>query len=230
MRFLWCVALGLLAAQPARAADPDALWKIVDGKCAPAAKAITPPSPCTTVDPVRGVAVLKDNSPEKPFHFLAIPTAKVTGIEDNRVLEDRSFEVAWGVRGLVDTRVGRALPRMAYALAVNSRNGRSQSQLHIHIDCVRPDVRAALDGVAIGEAWAVVPVPVDGHRVIARRVAGEMLAGVNPFRLLAERAGADMGDWTIVVVPAPGEGFFVVAHNDVFAHGEAMMDFTCHGF
>ena len=36
------------------------------------------------------------------------------------------------------------MPRDDISLAVNSVYGRSQNQLHIHIDCVRSDVRNAL--------------------------------------------------------------------------------------
>lgn len=229
MRWPLLVALALLSASPARAADPDALWKIVDGKCVPAARAGAEPKPCAAVDATRGAAILKDNSPEKPYHYLAIPTARVTGIEDNGVLTDRSFEAAWENRQMVAAKLGRPLPRTAFVLAVNSRNGRSQSQLHVHIDCIRPDIRGALDSQPIGEAWAVFPVPLDGHQVIARHVSGETLAGINPFRLLAERVDGDLGDWTLVVAPV-ADGFDLIAHNDAFAHGEAMMDFTCHGF
>ncbi|MCX7383640.1 MAG: CDP-diacylglycerol diphosphatase [Alphaproteobacteria bacterium] len=228
-RTLAAFALFLLAIQSACAADPDALWKIVDSKCAPAARAGLEPKPCTSLDLPRGVAILKDNAADKPYHYLAIPTAKVTGIEDPSVLADRSFEVAWDNRALVATKLGRPLPRAAYALAVNSRNGRSQSQLHIHIDCIRPDIRAALDATPPGPAWAPFPVKLDGHRVSARLIPGDTLAGINPFRLLAEQSGPDMGDWTLVAAALP-EGFALIAHNDAFAHGEAMMDFTCHGF
>ena len=220
----------LLVATGALAADPEALWKIVDGKCAPAARAGTGAGLCVSVDLARGVALLKDNSADKPFHYLAIPTAKVTGIEDDGVLADRSFEVAWDNRELVATKLGHPLPRVAYALAVNSRNGRSQNQLHVHIDCVRPDVRAAVDAGPVGAAWTALPAPLDGHRTLARRIAGETLAGVNPFRLLAEQVGGPMGDWTLVVVPLQSEGFVLLAHNDARAHGEGLMDFRCHAF
>jgi len=220
----------LLIATGSLAADPDALWKIVDGKCAPAARGGQDPKPCAAVDLARGVALLKDNSADKPYHYLAIPTVRVSGIEDDGVLADRSFEVAWDNRDLVARKLGHPLPRIAYALAINSRNGRSQRQLHIHIDCVRPEVRAAVDAGPVSARWTALPAPLDGHRTLALRIPGDTLAGVNPFRLLAEHVGGPLGDWTLVVVPMLPEGFVLLAHNDAFAHGEALMDFTCHAF
>jgi CDP-diacylglycerol pyrophosphatase len=77
--------------------------------------------------------------------------------------------------------------------------------LHIHIDCVRRDVRDALaaNRDAIGESWDAFPVPLAGQPWRALRVDGENLGTVNPFRLLAKGdpdAAADMGKHTLVVV------------------------------
>jgi len=90
-------------------------------------------------------------------------------------------------------------------LAVNSPYGRSQDQLHIHIDCVRQDVRDALAAHrdSIDMTWSEFPVKLAGQPWRAFRVDGENLGTVNPFALLANGdpdAGADMGKHTLVVV------------------------------
>ena len=42
------------------AADPDALWNIVHGRCVPNAERGAGPAPCSLVDLAGGYAVLKD--------------------------------------------------------------------------------------------------------------------------------------------------------------------------
>jgi CDP-diacylglycerol pyrophosphatase len=95
-------------------------------------------------------------------------------------------------------------------LAVNSVYGRSQDQLHIHIDCIKPAVRAALDAHAraIGPNWAPFPVPLAGEPYLAKRIDGSDLAGANPFRLLAAlpEARAAMGQESLVVTGETGAG------------------------
>ena len=109
------------------------------------------------------------------------------------------------MRQLTESRAGKELPREDISLAVNSRSGRSQDELHIHIDCVRRDVRDALAAHrdAITLSWSAFPVPLVGLPWRAFRVDGRILGTVNPFRILAKgdpAAGADMADHTLVVV------------------------------
>ncbi|HZM08527.1 MAG TPA: CDP-diacylglycerol diphosphatase, partial [Methylocella sp.] len=47
---------------------------------------------------------------------------------------------------MVSRRAQKELPRDAINMAINTAGSRSQDQLHIHIDCIRPDVRKALLG------------------------------------------------------------------------------------
>lgn len=242
---LGLMLLVALAATSVRAANPDALWQIVHGRCVPDQQANNVPAPCALVDLPGGYAVLKDI--DGATQFLLIPTAKVTGIEDKAVLAPAApnyFADAWRERGMVEQRAGRTLPREAIGLAINSTYGRSQNQLHIHIDCLRPDVIAAVQAhrAAVGPAWAPFPVKLLGHPYLARRVVGDDLA-VSPFRLLADGvpvAPGDMGQWTLVVAPTtfdgtPGDGtpgFVLLAdHVDLTmmdrASGEELQDHAC---
>jgi len=239
------LAIALLA-PAARAADPDALWKIVHGHCVPNEERHGTPAPCALVDLAHGVArgfvLLKDIRGRT--QYLLIPTARVTGIEDPKLLGPGApnyFADAWRERSFIQRAAGRALPRDALGLAVNSPYARSQNQLHIHIDCQRPDVRTALQHAApaIGDTWAPLPMPLAGHRYWARRVSGDDLGGNNPFKLLAaEKPGARaaMGEQTLVVAGAefPGSrpGFILLdgqlnlAVGD-HAGGEELLDHTC---
>ena len=86
------------------------------------------------------VAILKDLI--GVAQMLAIPTRKITGIEDPQMLAPDAppvFADGWKAKTLVEARLGgRTLPREAVALAINSQYARSQEQLHVHVDCVPP--------------------------------------------------------------------------------------------
>ncbi len=229
-----CVGCAVLGSLVARAADPDALWKIVDGRCVPHARGGNP-APCVQVD--ADDAVLKDI--EGATQFLLIPTARIPGIESAALLAPGApnfFAAAWDARRYVDQVVGHPLPRDAFALAINPPSARSQNQLHIHIDCIQPAVRAALDTFPIGADWAMLPAPIAGQRYAAIRLPGEAL-GRNPFVVLADGiAGAReaMGLYTLVLVgnadPAAGDGFILLAGRvgpDGAGHGEDLEDHRC---
>jgi len=231
----------ILAATSARAANPDALWQIVHNRCVPGQQVHGAPAPCTLVDLAGGYVVLKDI--EGATQFLLMPTAKVTGIEDPAILAPHApnyFAAAWRSHDMVEQRAQQTLPRDTIGLAINSIDGRTQNQLHIHIDCLRRDVIAAVraQGGAVGLAWAPFPVKLLGHPYVARRVMSDDLSNANPFRLLADGvpvARGDMGKWTLVAVPTAfggALGFVLLAdHVDLAimdrASGEELQDHAC---
>jgi CDP-diacylglycerol pyrophosphatase len=229
-------------ALPACAADPDALWDLVSGQCVPAQQARHDPGPCLSVDLAGGYAVLKDQS--GATQVLVIPTTRITGIESPVLLDPASpnyWADAWTARHDVETLAHREIPREDLALAVNSVYGRSQDQLHIHVDCIRADVRDALNTALdrIGPKWAPLDVSLAGHRYKAMRIAGEDLGGQDPFKLLAAgdaMARAEMGVETLVLAGAVFEdgspGFILLSDRadpstrDPAA-GESLMDHGC---
>jgi CDP-diacylglycerol pyrophosphatase len=238
---VWLVAVG--SAGPARAdGDPGALWRIVEGHCVPNQVAHRDPAPCAAVElggSRGGWAVLKDLV--GATQFLLIPTQRTSGIEDPVILAPDApnyFAAAWKARSFVDERAGSRLPRDQLSLAINSTFARSQDQLHIHVDCVAPEVHTALTqyGAAVGTGWAPFPVPLAGHRYDAIRIADVDLDQVNPFVLLADGvAGArdDMAARTLVVVGSVdadgGPGFVVLtdradAATGDLAEGEQLQD------
>jgi CDP-diacylglycerol pyrophosphatase len=238
------VACAALAALPAtgRAADADALKRIVEGMCVPAMTTIGHPLPCRKVDLSRRYAVLKDINGRT--QYLLIPTDPVAGIEAPSLLSDGArnyWQDAWEARMFVEEAAGRPIARDLIGLAINSAKGRSQNQLHIHVDCVRRDVVATLRRYqsAIGPDWRPLPFRLRGHRYLATRVEGANLGGVDPFRLLADkvpRARAAMGDQTLVVIGATFKngkpGFYVLddyvgASLGDFASGEELLDHAC---
>ena len=234
------IMLGL-AVSPGAKADPNALWKIIDNRCVPHQRAGANPAPCALVDEKQGYAILKDLT--GPSQYLLIPTARITGIEDPKILGPGAtnyFAEAWENRHFTEERLRLALPRPDISLAVNSAYGRSQNQLHIHIDCVRTDVAETLHTheEVIGDTWHEIDLPPKSHPYLAMRISGDTLEGVKPFALVAARgqAGHAMGRQTIVVVGTRFKdgtaGFYLLNGEASLAgldsgSGEELQDHTC---
>ena len=229
---------------PAYAANPHALWQIVHQRCVPDEQANHRPAPCAVVDEAKGYAVLKDIVGRE--QFLLIPTVRTGGIEAPALLAAGApnyFADAWAQVPLVEARLGHALPREDMSLAINSAYGRSQDQLHIHIDCISPAVHDALAAEldSIGTDWTALRTPLAGHHYRAMRIAGDQLGDANPFHLLARSlpdAARQMGRHTLVLVgarlppPSPGPGFILLDdHLDLLrldrASGEELQDHGC---
>lgn len=242
-RFAALALLALLAAAPRAAhADPDALWKIISEKCLPNEREYGKPDPCALVNldggQEHGFVLMKDR--EGASQYLVMPTAKITGIEDPAILAPGAanyFADAWHQRHYAEEAAGNKLPPDTMSLAINSPHGRSQNQLHIHIDCLLPTVRTVIERnlAAIGDKWAPFPEPLVGHPYRAIKVAD--LDSANPFTLLADGvpgARAAMGDQTLAVVGIGGDkpgfvildGQFDAAAKD-FASSEELQDHSC---
>lgn len=226
--------------------NPDALWQVVHQRCVPDQIEHGSPAPCASVDlsggEPHGSAVLKDRN--GPYQYLLIPTAPISGIENAALYADNAanyFSAAWAARRELEHAIGHPLPRDALSLAINSRFGRSQRQLHIHVDCLKPEIRASLQAwmTAIGEDWAPLPAPLNGHAYQARRVHDADLSHENPFRLLpaAERdRELERSRHTLVLVGAhfadDDEGFVLLDGRATLwpfdpGHGEELQDHAC---
>jgi CDP-diacylglycerol pyrophosphatase len=239
-------ALVALSAMRGIAADPDALWKIVHDRCVPNAEKTGQPAPCALVElrggVERGYAVLKDLV--GVAQFLLIPTARLGGIESPELLTPDApnyWDDAWQARSDVESKLGHALARDAIGLAINSASGRSQAQLHIHVDCLREDVRAFLRAheSEIGKDWSPPRFRLNSHPYRAMRIEDAELRGADPFRLLADGvpgARANMASQTLVLTGASfadgKDGFYLLAdHVDLLsadlASGEELLDHDC---
>jgi CDP-diacylglycerol pyrophosphatase len=234
------LVVALIASRALAAADPDALWNIVHGGCVPHMEHGAGPAPCRLVDLPGGYAILKDI--RGATQFLLIPITRLAGMESPEILANGApnyWHAAWQARRYVAERAGRNIPREDIGRAINARSRRSQDQFHIHIDCVRADVkrRLASDQGNIVTRWIALPLPPAGHPYLVRRVESSDLTGIDPVRLLAEEvpaAGADMGDQTLVVIGAAfgpdREGFYLLADRAAAPDrgwGEELLDHDC---
>jgi CDP-diacylglycerol pyrophosphatase len=231
-----------LVADVAAGANRNALWTIIHDQCVPHQEAANDPAPCAEVDLSRGEAdgwvILKDR--EGDTHFLTIPTRQAAGIEDPLIGtpgQPDYWRAAWSARQRVSARTGKALPRDTVGMAINGHGWRSQDQLHIHTDCIRPAVRETLAGHEdeIGEQWNDFPYDLAGQRYRVRRLTGAE-PEPDPFALLradAKAQGGSIAERTLAVLgdSAQGrDGFILLTRQSVAgdrAHAEDLLDRDC---
>jgi CDP-diacylglycerol pyrophosphatase len=221
---------GALFAMGARCANRNALRQIVQEQCLVHWVQQHDPTPCERVE--AGYAVLADR--KGGAHFLLIPTKVLAGIESAELLNADTpnyFSAAWQARDRVAAVVGHRVSRDAVGLAVNPPRARSQDQLHIHIECLRPDVFMSLHEAAEAIKYTWSTVRIGGAHYDALRIMGEDLDGTNPFELLAKHippADHVMGDYTLVLAGmqfSTGPGFILLASAG--PAGELLLDSTC---
>lgn len=222
----------------------EALWRIVSTQCVPASQAGNFPSPCLTLnnDDETGFAVLKDRI--GVAQVLVIPTKQISGIESpdsRKALAKNYWAAAWNARFFVFGYLQREIARDEVGLAVNSQHDRSQDQLHIHVDCIKPQVRDLLRKHVdeIGYSWSLLPFELDGKKYNARRLDDADLGRTNPIALISDElseAAADMGAETIFVAGAKfgdGKDGFILLEDRAGrtlldnGHGEDLQDHAC---
>ena len=232
-------AAALVAASGAQGEPRGALWAVVRG-CKLNHRLTGAAWPCLAVDARRGVVVVPD--PHRRTQVLLVPAARVPGVESPALLAAETpnyWALAWEARSHFQRRAGPGASDREVGLAINSALGRTQDQLHIHIDCLRPSVRRAVDRAAprLTEDWTPL-----GRRLARRRaylvrwLPRDALATADPFKLLASEAQGGLGDWALAMVAAaqaPDEaGFVLLAHRADPSHGdlgaaEELLDHRC---
>lgn len=242
----WRLALsagltGLVLAVPASAgSDPtrDVLWMALK-TCVLAKTLANRTFPCLAVDlgsaERPGTAVLR--APGEPTHIVVMPTDTVSGLESAPLRGPRGqayWRAALSARHFVTDPLKNRVPEADIGLAVNSARGRSQDQLHIHLDCLRPRVLDALGahGRAVGRSWAPFPVPLAGDRFQAMRVRAADVETFNPFVALSTLPGRrDLTRTSFAAVATrPGDpepGFILLAYRARQASAEDIMDHGC---
>jgi CDP-diacylglycerol pyrophosphatase len=238
LRALFAILGAVLLVTPAPCANRDALRQIVQEQCVVHWLDQHSAAPCEQVylaDPLRadsGYAVLADR--KGGAHFLLIPTRKIAGIESPELIAPGApnyFAAAWRASDRLTAAAQHAIPRNAVGLAVNPARARSQDQLHIHIECLRPEVFEALNRNMgrITTSWS--PLAIGSSSFWALKIMGDDLEDDNPFELLADHMPEPrgmMGDYTLVVAgmqSSSGPGFIVLTSTT--AAGELLLDSTC---
>lgn len=222
---------------PASTNKHDALWNIMSS-CVKGFRATGSPAPCMSVNIASGIengfVVLKDMKGDS--HFLVIPTRKIQGIEDSTLASTATtnyWQEAYQNLSYVDHALGRQLPSGALAIGVNSVYARSQEQLHLHMDCLNPDVYQWLKTAKFpGSLW------IKGATYRAWKAVAKSNEFINPFQSLHQTFGNDpaaLKKHALVLVTrdlADGSREFVVIDGDSGIQGggsaDLLMDRHCN--
>jgi CDP-diacylglycerol pyrophosphatase len=219
----------------------NALWRIVE-ICIANHELTGASFPCLKVNMIdgieRGFTILRP--PFGKHDTILTPTIKIPGIEDPSLQAADApnyFEDAWNARAFLSDGVNKPLARDDVGLVVNSRLSRTQDQLHIHLGCLSAEAKRALQIIApqLSEThWLSLKRPIRGLAFWGRRLDQEALAGINPFRIVAndKPKNVSMEQLTIVVagyLPVEGRGGFIilVAQSGRDRAGEEVLDFSC---
>jgi CDP-diacylglycerol pyrophosphatase len=210
-------------------ASRGALWTVVQA-CLINHALTSAAFPCLDVDVSdgreRGYVIVR--SPLSVSNLILAPTRPIIGVEDPSLqafdapnyFEDprNSLRFLQGARQ-------KPLARDDIVLAVNSRQSRTQDQLHVHIGCLYANAKQTVRALApaLSESrWIPLGRPFHGLEFWGRLLVQENLVGVNPFRLAAEArlsASEDRSQLTIAVAgirpPDGRDGFVLLAsyHN-----------------
>ena len=158
-----------------------ALWDVVDRHC-------LRDSYDQSVCPKRAPGYVLVKTYQRPPHFLLVPSVQVSGIEAPVFWvpgPDNYFRAAWRERDYAAAFLGGGVPPARVGIAINSAFGRSQDQLHVHINCVRPQVLAELRHSQLSEQWQELRLASVGQVYRARRLPGNDLPE-DPFAGLAQ--------------------------------------------
>ena len=222
------------AAVPTKAvARGDILWHFVHDQCVPNAQAgKNPPLPCIKVDLDNRYVIFKDKN--GPLQYLYMPTDHATGLEDPRLANAPRtpyFAQAWHNRYYMDRLLGRPVPLPDYSLTVNSKTGRSQNHLHIHISCIRPALRDRLTAqpANFNSTWQPVPGGIGGHDYQVRTVSLEDLTSPGAIALTTRTlpgAKSHMDQVSLALYPLSERQFLLFATQGMGASAEG--DFQDH--
>jgi CDP-diacylglycerol pyrophosphatase len=232
------IVASLVAPTPASAFSGNergALWQVVDKLCLPMHRTLGLALPCLAVEPSRGYVVVR--APGDTTRIIVVPTVRMTGLESPALLKSDApnyWAFAWGERNRVAAAAGRPLGWGDLGMAINSKPGRTQDQMHIHVDCVDARLKRALAdaGARLStKNWVDLELKPWAGRYRAKRLPETGLEQ-NVFQMVAQdmRARAQMGMRTIAVVgsvDAKGERGFVVLEKGGGGSAERLLDHRC---
>ena len=214
------------------------LWQTVQ-VCVLAHHLLHVAAPCLSVETPAGVesgfVILR--SPLDKSHVILSPTVAIIGIEAERLrrLGSPNYVAdAWLNRHFAFP-TGRQLLAADVGVAINSQRGRTQDQLHIHIDCLRPDVKARLAAAALRPGqWSQITLD-DGELPYAATVLQGGLQHSNVVDLAAihlNMSTKDMPLLTLAVVGLRSDpanlSFVLLAKRDPSnQHAELLLDHDC---
>lgn len=209
---------------------PDSLLPLA--KCCQ--KSLKSEPSCATYSAKDEYVVVQDSSSSKPHGFLIIPTEQMTGIEDTKNNDPKSPVRDIWYHGWNESKDWPNADENLTGLAINSKDGRDQYQLHIHIACADKQVLDTLNTLnKASKIGTDVNHPTDvtlkGHPYEALKLTG--LTGDNsPFNVYRKlphvKGFEEHQSVAIFKVPNSNDYYLVNTYSDgnYKAHAEELLD------
>ena len=228
------LAWRVLKAEDATASDRGDLWRVVHDLCSPMDRVTGLPLPCLKVKRGDGVAVIR--APTDVHRIIVVPIRKIPGVESPLLLGNEGenlWAAAWSERQTVIDAARRPLGWSDIGMAVNSRERRTQDQFHIHVSCVDPRLRRALEmHPPRRSGWFNLDLGPWADHYRAKRIESRDLDR-NLFRMVAEElpgARESMGLQSLAVIgygSETGEHGFLLLDSGDGGHAEELLDHSC---
>lgn len=216
--------------------NSHALWQIVSQRCIPGSKVHQQTNPCAKVELKQGYVLIKDRV--GVLQYLLIPTERISGVGSTSVLKASTpnfFSQAWEERKMLSYRYGERIDDQTLSLAINSRWGRTQDQLHIHISCLKPEVAQQIQAFQANITQQWQKIILVNHPYQIRLISRQQLAQQSPFRIVAHelpRAKLHMEDYGIAMVSLGKQQLALLAIQTQWWRGilgasEELQDHSC---
>lgn len=206
----------------------NALWNLVE--CCKQGK----DTHCVIYNPNDAYIVAKDASKSKPESYLIIPSIKMTGIEDSQTLNTPTLDI-WQY-GWTESLKMRKFDESNLGLAINSRQGRDQDQLHIHMSCVKSGVFKALEGVKVSsdpKSPTKLQLPPNNNNYEAVLLKS-LVGNSSPFKILRQLPhvnAQNISEQSVAIVKGRDPQTFVFlntyAHDKDQGEAEELLNQTC---
>lgn len=195
-------------------ADRNVLWKKINDNCVPNYLQHNTYRPCSLIDLYRGIAIYKVDNDK--FQYLLLPSNKITGIEDPKLLMDGTknyFNEAWLARSFLTERIGKNIKENFISLTINPKNARTQDQLHIHLSCISNDFNKILSNLNKKNTaydWSVNQTFVFSNYLFRyKKVSYSELVNTNLFKTIAKEVVREKGE-----LKNTGAGLVKIGMND----------------
>ncbi|MFP3019468.1 MAG: CDP-diacylglycerol diphosphatase [Arsenophonus sp.] len=219
--------------------NSDKLWKTINQQCIPQFKTGILESPCIKVDEKQRYIIYKDRN--GVLHNLLLPLDRISGIESSILQQKKTknyFLLAWKNRKLFIKSEDKSFNEEFLSLAINSKYGRTQEQLHIHIACLKPEVFQIIKDNEnyITNSWKPLKKKINNHQYIAIKIPFSNIDKISPFNYIKKYA-AEQGDrisyYGLAMILSNQKNEFILLANRIrlfdFNFGSAgeIQDYQC---
>jgi CDP-diacylglycerol pyrophosphatase len=193
--------------------DLDPLWVAAE------AKIIDVHAP----EPGKFKYVILDGAPfgwDGKYNKLLVPKVRITGIECATILQSDALNIwKWGWQD-----AQKAWPNVDILLGVNSYDGRTRNQLHVHLTALKRNIRDQLDKLSSkitglkewNDCIHELGPGLNGKTYVYRIAHVDRIDTVNPFNLLDQYVAAkctpnDRFAQSLAVVAGTKGGYYLLA-------------------